>query len=197
MRTIAVLPIKSFGLAKTRLAADLGLPQPELAAEMAAGVLRALCASAGVERVLVVTRERTAMDLADELGAEIVEEDELRGHSAAASLGVRRAVELGAERVLLAAGDCPLLAATDVDDLLERHRAPGVVILTDRHGTGTNGLLLTPPTAIAPSFGMGSRERHAEIAHHRGVAWTVESIPAFAIDVDTAEDLAAVRAARP
>lgn len=197
MKTIAVLPIKSFGLAKTRLAADLGLPQPELAAEMAAGVLRALCAAAGIERVLVVTRERTAMDLADELGAEIVEEDELRGHSAAASLGVRRAVELGAERVLLAAGDCPLLAAADVDDLLERHREPGVVILADRHGTGTNGLLLTPPDAIAPSFGMGSRERHAEIAHHRGVAWTVESIPAFAIDVDTAEDLAAVRAARP
>lgn len=197
MRTIAVLPVKSFGLAKTRLAADLGLPQPELAAEMAAGVLRALCSATGIERVLVVTRERHAMDLADELGAEIVEEDELRGHSAAASLGVRRAVELGADRVLLAAGDCPLLATGDVDELLDRHREPGVVILTDRHGTGTNGLLLTPPTAIAPSFGMGSRERHAEIAHHRGVPWTVESIPAFAIDVDTAEDLAAVRAARP
>ena len=39
--------------------------------------------------------------------------------------------------------------------------------------------------------------RHAEIAHHRGVAWTVESIPAFALDVDTADDLAAVRAAAP
>lgn len=196
MRTIAVLPIKSYGLAKTRLAADLGLPQPELAAEMAAGVLRALCAVAGIERVLVVTRERTAMDLADALGAEIVEEDELRGHSAAAALGIRRALELGAERVLLAAGDCPLLAAHDVQDLLARHPGPGVVILADRHGTGTNGLLLTPPTAIPPSFGMGSRERHAEIAHQRGVPWTVETIPAFAMDVDTAEDLEAANAAR-
>lgn len=197
MRTIAVLPVKAFEHAKTRLAADLGLPQPELAAQMAGGVLRALCASERVERVLVVTRERSAMNLADELGAEIVHEEELRGHSAAAMLGVARAVELGAERVLLAAGDCPLLTSADVDDLLARHTEPGVVILTDRHGTGTNGLLLTPPTAIAPSFGMGSRERHAEIAHHNGVPWTVESIPAFAIDVDTADDLAAVRAATP
>jgi 2-phospho-L-lactate guanylyltransferase len=197
VRTVAVLPVKAFGQAKTRLAADLGGPQPELAAQMAGDVLRALCASERLERVLVVTRERTAMNLADELGAEIVEEHELNGHSAAAALGLRRATELGAERVLLAAGDCPLLRTADVDDLLERHTDPGVVILTDRHGTGTNGLLLTPPTAIAPSFGMGSRERHAEIAHHRGVAWTVESIPAFALDVDTADDLAAVRAAAP
>src|SRR4051794_13070526 len=162
---------------------------------MAEGVLRALCASA-LDSVLVVTRERAVMDLADAVGAEIVEEDELRGHSAAATLGVRRAIELGAQRVLLAAGDCPLLTTADIDALLARHTAPGVVILTDRHGTGTNGLLLTPPDAIAPSFGMGSRERHAEIAHHRGVPWTVEEIPAFAYDVDTADDLEAANAQR-
>lgn len=191
MRTIGVLPVKSFGNAKTRLAADLGGPQPELASEMADGVLRALCASS-LDAVLVVTRERSVMDLADAVGAEIVEEDELRGHSAAATLGVRRAIELGAERVLLAAGDCPLLEPADVDALLARHAGPGVVILTDRHGTGTNGLLLCPPDAIGPSFGMGSRERHAELAHRAGAAWVVEDVPAFAYDVDTADDLAAV-----
>lgn len=195
MRTLAVLPIKTFAAAKTRLAADLGVPQPELAQEMAVGVLRALCASS-LDGVLVVTRERRVMDVAEAEGAEVVEEEELRGHSAAAALGVRAALERGAERVLLAAGDCPLLAPADIDALLARHGGEGVVILCDRHGTGTNGLLLTPPTAIPPSFGMGSRERHAELAHHAGVAWTVEEIAAFAFDVDTAEDLEAVDAQR-
>jgi 2-phospho-L-lactate guanylyltransferase len=195
VKTLAVLPVKTFAAAKTRLAADLGVPQPEVAEEMAVGVLRALCASS-LDGVLVVTRERRVMDVAEAEGAEIVEEEELRGHSFAASLGVRAALERGAERVLLAAGDCPLLAAADVDALLEGHREPGVVILTDRHGTGTNGLLLTPPTAIPPSFGMGSRERHAELAHRAGVAWTVEEIPAFAYDVDTADDLEAANAQR-
>jgi 2-phospho-L-lactate/phosphoenolpyruvate guanylyltransferase len=195
VRTIAVLPVKSFRAAKTRLAADLGVPQPELAAEMAGTALRALCASSA-DVVLVVTRERAVMDLADELGAEIVEEDDLRGHSAAATLGIARALELGAERVLLAAGDCPLLTGAEIDALLARHTGEGVVILADRHGTGTNGLLLAPPTAIPPSFGMGSRERHAELAHHRGMPWTVEDVPAFAFDVDTADDLAAIDARR-
>jgi len=196
VRTIAVLPIKSFGAAKTRLAADLGVPQGEVAEEMARSVLAALCAADSLESVLVVTRESRVLDWASAHGADGIEEDELRGHSFAASLGVREAVERGAERVLLAAGDCPLLTAADVDDLLARHSDPGVVILTDRHGTGTNGLLLCPPTAIAPSFGMGSRERHAELAHRAGVPWTVEEIPAFAFDVDTADDLEAVDAQR-
>lgn len=194
MRTVAVLPVKSFALAKTRLAADLG-PQPELAEEMALGVLRELCACP-LDGVLVVTREHRVAQAARDAGAEVVEEDELRGHSAAAQLGIRRALELGAERVLLAAGDCPLLTAADVQALLARHDGRGVVILADRHGTGTNGLLLCPPDAIPPSFGMGSRERHAELAHRAGVPWTVEEIPAFALDVDTADDLAAVDAHR-
>jgi 2-phospho-L-lactate guanylyltransferase len=162
---------------------------------MADGVLRALCASKA-DGVLVVTRERKIMNLADELGAEIVEESDVRGHSAAATLGIRRALQRGAGRVLLAAGDCPLLTTEEIDALLDRHSGDGVVILADRHGTGTNGLLLTPPTAIPPSFGIGSRERHAELAHHRGTSWVVEEIAAFAYDVDTADDLTAANAQR-
>lgn len=197
MRTVAVLPVKSFDAAKQRLTSDLGEPQQPLARQMAVGVLESLCAATSLERVVVVTREPTVAALAAELGTDVVDEPALRGHNPAAALGVARAVALGAERVLLAAGDCPLLTAADVDELLAAHDGPGVVILADRHGTGTNGLLLAPPTAITPSFGPGSRERHAALAEQAGARWVVASIPAFALDVDTAEDLALARAATP
>ena len=197
MKTMAVLPVKAFSAAKQRLAADLGAPRPDLAERMAGDVLEALCAARGLDRVLVVTRDPGAAVLAGRVGAETVDEPELLGHSAAASLGVARAVKLGAERVLLAAGDCPLLTAPDVEGVLERHPEPGVVILADRHGTGTNGLLLSPPDAIEPAFGPGSCKRHAGLARKAGLPCTVESIPGFALDVDTADDLEAVRAATP
>jgi 2-phospho-L-lactate guanylyltransferase len=71
--------------------------------------------------------------------------------------------------------------------------APEVVILPDRHGTGTNGLLLTPPEAIAPSFGPGSCERHLQLAQAAGVACRVERLPSLLLDIDTGEDLAALR----
>jgi 2-phospho-L-lactate/phosphoenolpyruvate guanylyltransferase len=63
----------------------------------------------------------------------------------------------------------------------------------DRHGTGTNGLLLTPPSAIAPSFGPGSCERHRSLALAAGVPCRLERPASLLLDVDTGADLAALR----
>ena len=65
-------------------------------------------------------------------------------------------------------------------------------MLCDRHGTGTNGLLLEPPGVIAPAFGTGSRERHEALAAAAGARCVVEERPAFQYDVDTVDDLAAI-----
>jgi coenzyme F420-0:L-glutamate ligase/coenzyme F420-1:gamma-L-glutamate ligase len=60
-----------------------------------------------------------------------------------------------------------------------------VVVVPDRHGTGTNGLLLTPPDAIAPAFGPGSCERHRALALAAGVAFRLERPPSLLLDIDT------------
>ena len=44
-----------------------------------------------------------------------------------------------------------------------------MTIVPDRHGTGTNALLLSPPDVIAPAFGPDSRARHVAIAERAGV----------------------------
>ena len=65
--------------------------------------------------------------------------------------------------------------------------------MPDRHGTGTNALLLTPPDVIEPSFGEGSRARHERLAQ-RGRARPSASprSPSLMLDVDTPEDLDAL-----
>jgi 2-phospho-L-lactate guanylyltransferase len=65
-----------------------------------------------------------------------------------------------------------------------------VVIVPDRHGNGTNGLLLTPPDAISPSFGPDSRARHERLASDAGAVWRVERPASLLLDIDTGEDLA-------
>lgn len=192
MSTVAVLPIKRFAHAKQRLERA---GRDALAAGMAGDVLRALAAARSLDLVLVVTGDTDANARAAEHGAAVVEESELAGHSGAAALGVARAVELGATRVLLVPGDCPLLRAEDVDGLLARHPQPGVVVVPDRHGTGTNALLLEPPTAIPPAFGPGSRDRHVRLARDAGLPVQVDEVPALLMDVDTLEDLDVVAAA--
>ncbi|MGO9882348.1 MAG: 2-phospho-L-lactate guanylyltransferase [Solirubrobacteraceae bacterium] len=192
---LAILPIKSFEEAKQRLGEALDRTTRRVLAEaMFTDVLIALRRCTLVDVVLVVTSDHGAQRIAAGYGA-IVLEDEQQGHNEAAGHGVDRALELGAERVLLVPGDCPLLDAAELDELIDSH-PPGrsAVIVPDRHGSGTNALLLAPPDAMAPSFGPGSRQRHERLARAARLdAQTVE-VGSLALDVDTPEDLAVLEA---
>jgi 2-phospho-L-lactate guanylyltransferase len=193
MTTIAVLPIKRFEQAKSRLKLD---DRGDVMREMAGEVLTALEAAEELDSILVVTADPDAVELGRTHGATVVDEVELRGHSGAAKLGIEHAMRNGAARVLLAAGDCPLLTGGEIDDALRKYRAPGVVVFPDRHGTGTNGLLLSPPDVIEPAFGPNSCKRHERRARDAGAACTIARRRPFALDIDTVDDLAALRRAR-
>jgi 2-phospho-L-lactate guanylyltransferase len=193
MRTLVILPIKSLAAAKQRLAAELDPPTRRALVEaMFSDVLVALRRARRPDGILVITRDHNAQRIAGGYGALVAEDDD-RGHNAAAATGIARARDLGFDRVLLVPGDCPLLDAAEVDALIERSApAPSAVIIPDRHGTGTNALLLTPPDALAPSFGVGSHERHRREATAAGVSVETAEVSSLSLDVDTPEDLAAI-----
>lgn len=194
MGTLAILPIKSLTEAKRRLADELPAgPRRALAEAMFSDVVTALRRSRSVRSILVITSDHIAQRIAGGHGAGILE-DEGIGHSQAASLGIAHAEQEGVERVLLVPGDCPLLDPADLDRLLAHpHQPPSALIIPDRHGTGTNALLLTPPGALTPAFGPGSCERHRELAAAQGARAEVVRIPSLALDVDTSEDLRALQ----
>jgi 2-phospho-L-lactate guanylyltransferase len=192
--TIAVLPVKGFDdRAKQRLreAVPEG-PRAGGAEAMPADVLAALGEVGGLDAVVVVTGEPRAAALAREAGAHVVHDALEAGQSAAALLGIERALALGAGRVALVPGDCPALDPDELTQLLACTEP--VVVVPDRHGAGTNALLLKPPRAIAPSFGPGSRARHEAAAHAAGLPVRVLELPTLGMDADTPEDLATLRA---
>jgi len=196
MRTVAVLPVKRFSRAKQRLSSGLEpVSRAVLAEAMVGDVLAALRRVPAIDRIVMVSGENATGALAEEHGAELLVDHDETGQSDAARRGIARAIELGAERVLLVPGDCPALAPAEVTALLEGSaRSPGVVVIPDRHGTGTNALVLSPPDAIEPAFGPGSRARHERLAAEAGVSASVEAIPSLALDIDTPADLDALLA---
>src|SRR5215208_4379288 len=196
MRTVAVLPVKSFDRAKQRLhAAVAGPDRAGLAAAMLGDVLAALRAVAGLAELIVVTAEPAAAGAARAAGARVVDDPVEAGQSDAAARGVRAALEHGAQRALLVPGDCPVLDPDEVARLLDGFPGTGLVIVPDRHGSGTNALLVAPPDALDPSFGPGSFARHAALGAAAGIAVRVAQAPSLELDVDTPGDLAALRAA--
>ena len=190
MSTVAILPAKRFDQAKQRLAPAVGLGHRRALMEaMFSDCLIALRRVPALEHVFVVTADQSAARLAAEHEA-IVIEDTAQDHSGAAALGVSRALAMGATRALLIAGDCPLLDPAELTLLISRPAgARAVVVVPDRHGEGTNALLLTPPDVMTPAFGEGSRRRHAELAAARGATAEVVRVPSLELDVDTPEDL--------
>jgi 2-phospho-L-lactate guanylyltransferase len=193
MRTAAILPVKRFSNAKQRLGASVADPlRQDLVRAMVGDVLSALERCASIELTIVVTNEQPVAAAARERGASVVADTAEEGQSAAVALGIARAQAEGAERVLCIPGDCPALDPDEVDALLSG-AAAGVVIVPDRHGTGTNGLLIAPLHAIPPSFGPGSCERHRELARAAGASCRLEHPASLLLDIDTGEDLAVLR----
>jgi 2-phospho-L-lactate/phosphoenolpyruvate guanylyltransferase len=160
---------------------------------MFSDVLTTLRHVPALDAVAVVTADRTAEAAALGERVQVLRDTEQAGQSAAALIGIRYAQAAGYERVLLVPGDTPMIEPADVEGLLALD-AP-VAIVPDRHGTGTNALLIAPPDAIEPSFGPDSCARHVAAADAAGVPHRVEEVPGLTLDVDTPGDLAELAAA--
>ena len=201
MKATAIIPVKRWGAAKRRLLDRLDRPQRAAVVKAMLGdVLVAVSACDAVERIVVVTGEGRAERLAlrhsqrTKTPLEILQEPTDHGHSEAATLGIVRALSLGAECVVLLPGDCPLLDSAELSAAISRMHPGRVVVVPDRHASGTNALILSPADAIGPAFGEGSCERHRDRAERAGHEVAVERLESLALDLDTPDDLAALAA---
>jgi 2-phospho-L-lactate guanylyltransferase len=195
MRTLAVVPVKSFSSAKQRLSHGVASgARRSLAQAMFADVLGALRRADALDAIAVVTDDISAEAIARRDGVVVLRDDARSGQSDATMIGVGYAQAEGFEQVVLVPGDAPLLDPGELDELLWRaeREAIEVVIVPDRHGTGTNGLVIAPPGAFEPAFGPGSYERHLAAAKRSGAAYRTVELPSLALDVDTPDDLAAL-----
>ena len=198
MRTLAILPVKRFDDAKRRLETALGRgSRRALAQAMFTDVVAALRRCRQVEAIAVVTADIGAEAAARADRVLALRDTAERGQSPAAALGMEHALASGFDRVVLVASDTPLLEPSALDLLLDgaEHDDVAVTIVPDRHGTGTNALVLCPPGAIAPAFGADSCARHQAAARAAELPHRVAAVESLGHDVDTPEDLDALTAA--
>ncbi|HEY7255660.1 MAG TPA: 2-phospho-L-lactate guanylyltransferase [Solirubrobacterales bacterium] len=193
MKATAVLPVKRFAEAKRRLAAGMDDDRRRaLVAAMLADVLEAVAAARMIERIVIVSDEPATAGPAADVGAELIPDTPAAGHSEAALAGIENALARSARCVVLLPGDCPLLDPRELDRLLTGVPETYAAIVPDRHGTGTNALVLTPPAAIRPAFGEGSCARHVAAARAAGIPYGVEELASLGLDLDTPADVVAL-----
>jgi 2-phospho-L-lactate guanylyltransferase len=199
-RTWALVPIRGLETAKTRLGEDL---DPEERVELVTNLLRRTLVATRDARwvtgTVVVTMDPDAAGIAHELRA-IGLVERAPGLNAAIEAARSVAVARGATAVLVLPADLPAVSAAAIDALIgaaaEAAEGNGrlVAVVPDRHGLGTNALLISPPGAIDPAFGEASCAAHAARAASAGARWLELDSP-LALDLDTAADLLDAEAA--
>lgn len=175
-----VLPVKHSREAKTRLVPPPGISRSELARAMTADTLRTVCRTLSPQRVVVVTSDDLAHDLALGLGARVLA-DPGAGLDAAVRAGLAACDADGPVAVLL--GDLPALRPADLAAALAAGARHTGAVVPDHTGTGTV-LLTSTGSPLEPAFGVGSAARHARTATRLDL-----DLPRLRQDVDDAADL--------
>jgi 2-phospho-L-lactate guanylyltransferase len=190
-RIVAVIPVGALEGAKSRLGAVLDAEERrDLVTRMATATVRAVLAVPAIAETLVVTPDDEVRALALDAGARPMRQ---RGHGLNHGLRQARdeAIAGGADVLLIVPIDLPRItpdAVATVLATLGRTAPPLVAIVPDRHGRGTNTLLLAPPDVIDVQFGGDSRAAHVAAAIAAG-ATLVELDGPLTEDLDTPDDL--------
>ena len=186
----AVVPVKRFSNAKTRLAGVLTNAEREsLAQVMLNDVLRALSQCQLVSGILVVSNELRARYAAERVGGLFLFEEET-GVSQAIVKASEWLKNHGQRSFMMLPGDIPLLNSVEVDRLVSKHSGTrGVTLAPDRRLEGTNGLIVSPTDVIPFCFGSDSFSKHAEASKTAGVSPQIVKEPGISLDIDSPIDL--------
>ncbi len=183
-----LVPVKAFDQAKRRL--HLALSEPERA-ELSRAMADRVIGAAHPLPVAVVCDDNDVAEWAREHGALVIWEPG-RGLNGAVEAGVIHLASMGVTQVTVAHADLP-----HASDLAAVGDAPGITLVPDRYGNGTNVMAVPADAGFQFSYGPGSFARHRIEARRIGIATRILDRPDLAWDVDEPGDVVPVAATGP
>ena len=196
-RLCCVLPVRGLADGKSRLA---GLLDDESRVRLNAWLLDrtldALGEYPGAASILVVSASSEVRARALRRGMSAVPDPENAGLNEAVAEGVAIARAKGASGAFVIPVDLPLLSAKTLRRLVAEAAPPPICLMvSDRRGEGTNFLYQSPILLRSFGYGMGSFERHHELATAVGLGVVVSREPTLAFDLDVPDDVESWRRA--
>lgn len=197
MRAILLIPFKSLATAKQRLAEALDAGQrSQLAEAMLRDVLDAASAmTAGID-VAVVTSDAQAQAIARDLGLRVIKDTRNESETAAIELATSWCEDRGYDTTIVVPADIPLIAADELQRVLDAAPAEGAVFVPAYDRRGSNCILRRPASIIPLRFGNDSFLPHCEAMKKTGKELVILEMPGIGLDIDNPHELP-VLAQRP
>ncbi len=189
LRIGAIIPVKTFSKAKTRL--NLSPDKTEQICKiMLESVLNTVSQSPIIEKIVVVSKDEEALNMAKRFGAMGIYDKEELGVNAAVKLADDYLAKENYDSSIVLPQDIPLIQVADIKTMIDYRMTNRCVLVgPSRKFDGTNALFRMPIDVMKTHYDEDSYKIHLNTAGQNGAVSSLVLIRRIMLDVDEQSDL--------
>ena len=189
MKIAAIIPVKTFSKAKTRL--DLSPQQVEqLCIVMLEEILHTLSISPQIEKTIMITKEEKAIEIGKKFNTITIIDEKEESVNSAVALADKYLLENKFDASIVFPQDIPFIKTQDIDFMLNYKMHPNfAIIVPSRRFDGTNALARMPIDLMETHYDEDSYKIHMNTAKKHTLNVAMVFVKRIMWDVDNKEDL--------
>jgi len=189
LKTSAIIPVKTFSKAKTRLEFPEEKKE-EFCKLMLEEVLQTLSVSNLIDKILVVTKDEDALAISKKFNTIQIIDDEESGVNHAVSLADSYAKKNGFDASVVFPQDIPFIKTQDIDFLFKFQTPPEfALIVPSRKFDGTNALVRMPIDLMETHYDEDSYKIHLSTGKSKTQNTSLVFVRRIMLDIDEQADL--------
>ena len=189
MKIAAIIPVKTFSNAKTRLQLPTEKVE-ELCKIMLEEILQVLSISPKIEEVILITKEKKAIEIGKKFNTITIIDEKEESVNQAVSLADEYLLENNFNASVVFPQDIPNIKTQDIDFMLKHQLHPNfAIIIPSRKFDGTNALVRMPIDLMKTHYDNDSYRNHMKTAKEHTMNVAMVFVKRIMLDVDDQEDL--------
>ena len=189
MKIAAIIPVKTFSKAKTRL--DLSPQQVEdLCKVMLEEILHTISIYPQIEKTIMVTKEKKAIEIGKKFKVITIVDEKEKSVNSAVALADKYLLENNFHASIVFPQDIPFIKTQDIDFMLNYKTHPNfAIIVPSRRFDGTNALVRMPIDLMETHYDEDSYKIHMNTAKDHTLNVAMVFVKRIMWDIDNIEDL--------
>ena len=189
MKTAAIIPVKTFSRAKTRL--ELDSEQKEKICEiMLEEVIHTLSISPLIDEIIIVTKDKNAINIGKKFNVVLIEDKDESGVNDAVALADKYLLDHKFGASIVFPQDIPFIKTQDIEFVLKfKSDSEFVIVVPSRRFDGTNALVRCPTNLIETHYDEDSYKIHMRTAKEKTKDTSLVFAKRIMWDVDSIDDL--------
>ena len=189
MKIAAIIPVKTFSNAKTRL--DISSSQKQKLCEiMLEEILHTISISPQIEKTIIVTKEEKAIKMGEKFNTITIIDEKEESVNSAVALADKYLIENNFHASIVFPQDIPYIKTQDIDFMLNYKAPPNfAIIVPSRRFDGTNALVRMPIDLMETHYDEDSYKIHMNTAKEKTLNVAMVFVKRIMWDVDNSEDL--------